>query len=149
MSLSDKLIALRKDKKLTQAKVAEELNVSRQAISRWESGITIPSPDNLKGLSALYDVPIDYLLSKDTCKVQEENLQGNKNQSTPGRKGLVYAKFFLAFMLIIILLIAIFIAFPIYIDNEEGKVIPIEDISTDKWNDSSSGNFQFGWSSEE
>ena len=38
MLLGDKLVSLRKENKLTQAKVAEILNVSRQAISRWESG---------------------------------------------------------------------------------------------------------------
>ena len=38
MKLDEKLVYLRKEKGLTQLKVAEELNVSRQAISRWESG---------------------------------------------------------------------------------------------------------------
>lgn len=149
MSLSNKLVALRKDKKLTQADVAEKLNVSRQAISRWESGIVIPSPDNLKGLSSLYDVPVDYLLSKDTCEVQEESVQGNDSQPTPD-KGKVFSKFHLACMLIIILLIAIVVAFFVSVGNEEeNEVIPIEDINTGKWNDSGSENFHFGWSSEE
>lgn len=38
MELKEKLVALRKEKGLTQLVVAEKLNVSRQAISRWESG---------------------------------------------------------------------------------------------------------------
>lgn len=66
MELKEKLVALRKEKGLTQLAVAEKLNVSRQAISRWESGIALPSTDNLKSLSALYGVPVDYLLNSDT-----------------------------------------------------------------------------------
>ena len=41
MELKDKLVALRKEKGLTQLVVAEKLDVSRQAISRWESGILL------------------------------------------------------------------------------------------------------------
>ena len=40
MELKEKLVALRKEKGLTQSAVAEKLDVSRQAISRWESGYT-------------------------------------------------------------------------------------------------------------
>ena len=43
MELKEKLVALRKEKGLTQLVVAEKLNVSRQAISRWESGTAQPS----------------------------------------------------------------------------------------------------------
>lgn len=46
MELKEKLVALRKEKGLTQIAVAEKLNVSRQAISRWESGMALPSTDN-------------------------------------------------------------------------------------------------------
>lgn len=48
MELKEKLVALRKEKGLTQLVVAEKLNVSRQAISRWESGTALPSTDNLR-----------------------------------------------------------------------------------------------------
>ena len=65
MELKEKLVALRKEKGLTQSAVAEKLDVSRQAISRWESGVALPSTDNLKSLSALYGVPVDYLLNSD------------------------------------------------------------------------------------
>lgn len=45
MELKEKLVALRKEKGLTQSAVAEKLDVSRQAISRWESGIALPSTE--------------------------------------------------------------------------------------------------------
>ena len=63
MELRDKLILLRKEKELSQADLAEILNVSRQAISRWEVGTSVPSMDNLSALSRLYNVSVDSLIS--------------------------------------------------------------------------------------
>ena len=65
MSLAEKLVTLRKRKGLTQMDLAELLNVSRQAISRWEVGAAVPSTDNLRFLGDLYGVQIDYLLNDD------------------------------------------------------------------------------------
>ena len=66
MELNEKLISLRKKNKLTQAQVSEALDVSRQAISNWETGAVLPSTDNLIALSRLYQVPVDHLLNGDT-----------------------------------------------------------------------------------
>ena len=65
MELRDKLILLRKEKELSQADLAEILNVSRQAISRWEVGTSVPSMDNLSALSRLYNVSVDSLMLPD------------------------------------------------------------------------------------
>lgn len=65
MQLSEKLITLRKEKGLSQLALAEKLNVSRQAISRWETAAAYPSTDNLALLSDLYGVPVDYLIGKE------------------------------------------------------------------------------------
>ena len=65
MELRDKLILLRKEKELSQADLAEILNVSRQAISRWEVGTSVPSMDNLSTLSRLYNVSVDSLMRPD------------------------------------------------------------------------------------
>lgn len=62
MSLYKKLTAARLAADLSQLEVAEALDVSRQAISRWEQGLGSPTADNLKKLSALYHVSVDYLL---------------------------------------------------------------------------------------
>lgn len=56
---------LRKEKELSQADLAEILNVSRQAISRWEVGTSVPSMDNLSALSRLYNVSVDSLMRPD------------------------------------------------------------------------------------
>ena len=63
MELNEKLLSLRKKNKLTQAQVAETLDVSRQAISNWETGAVLPSTDNLIALSRLYQLPVDHLLN--------------------------------------------------------------------------------------
>ena len=64
MKLDEKLVSLRKKKGITQAELAETVQVSRQAVSKWESGSSLPSTENLRGLSELYGVPVDYLLNE-------------------------------------------------------------------------------------
>lgn len=62
MGVAERLAALRQRAGLSQGEVAERLNVSRQAVSRWETGLTIPSIDNLARLSKLYGITLDELL---------------------------------------------------------------------------------------
>ena len=62
MKLSDKIIDLRKSNFMTQEDLAEQLNVSRQAVSRWESGLVMPDAGNILQLSKLFGVTTDYLL---------------------------------------------------------------------------------------
>ena len=62
MELPETLTLLRKERGLSQAAVAEKLNISRQSISKWESGIAVPTTDNLLAISKLYQVSIDELL---------------------------------------------------------------------------------------
>ncbi len=62
MNLPDKLAFLRRAKGLCQQELADEMNVSRQAVSKWESGNVMPSLDNLIYLSKLYGVTIDSLI---------------------------------------------------------------------------------------
>ena len=63
VKVNEKIVSLRKKKGLSQQDLAEALNVSRQAVSRWETGVTIPSSENLKCIGKLFDVSIDFLCS--------------------------------------------------------------------------------------
>ena len=63
MTLGEKLTQARKAAGLTQADVAARLNVSRQAVSRWESGQSKPSTERLLALGEPYGVSIDQLLN--------------------------------------------------------------------------------------
>lgn len=60
--LPEKLSELRKKKGLSQIELAEKLNVSRQAVSRWETGGALPSVENLLSLRELYNVSLDYMV---------------------------------------------------------------------------------------
>ena len=64
MKLSEKILAARRRRGMSQEELAGRLNVSRQAVSRWETGVSIPSMDSLIELSKLYDVPVDYFMGK-------------------------------------------------------------------------------------
>ncbi len=63
MTLREKLIVLRDRAGLSQMELADRLGVSRQAVSRWESGDTTPSVDKLKTLARIYGVSLDWLCS--------------------------------------------------------------------------------------
>lgn len=63
--LGEKLKEARKKLGLSQEQLAEKLSVSRQAISKWESNRGIPDVENLKNISKLLEVSIDYLLKEE------------------------------------------------------------------------------------
>lgn len=65
MNLSEKIFNLRKQQGMSQEKLAEQLNVSRQAVSRWEMGSAQPDASNVLQLSKLFGVTTDYLLNDD------------------------------------------------------------------------------------
>ena len=59
MEISEKVLQLRKANNLTQEELAEKLNVSRQSVSKWESGQTIPE------LEKLIDIRVGFTVTKD------------------------------------------------------------------------------------
>lgn len=65
MKLPDKIIKHRKANGWSQEDFAEKLNVSRQAISRWENGTALPDAQNVLQISKLFHVSTDYLLNDD------------------------------------------------------------------------------------
>lgn len=65
MELQEKLRFLRDEHRISQMEIAELLDVSRQTISRWEVGTSVPNTENLMRLSQLYQVPLDVWVDKD------------------------------------------------------------------------------------
>ena len=65
MTLAEKIVSLRKAHGWSQEDFAEKLNVSRQAISRWENGTALPDAQNVLQISKLFGVTTDYLLNDD------------------------------------------------------------------------------------
>ncbi|SKB63792.1 DNA-binding transcriptional regulator, XRE-family HTH domain [Acetoanaerobium noterae] len=111
MELGEKLQQLRKQNNWTQEQLAEQLYISRTAVSKWESGKGYPSIDSLKNISALFKISIDDLLSGDEL-VQ---LATNENkENVENITGMIYG---------LLDLVAIaFIFLPFY-GNPEGDYI--------------------------
>lgn len=65
MILAEKIALLRRQTGWSQEELANQLNVSRQAVSKWEGGASIPDLDKILKLSALFEVTTDYLLKEE------------------------------------------------------------------------------------
>jgi transcriptional regulator with XRE-family HTH domain len=74
MSFAEKLQSLRKSKGISQEQLAELLDVSRQSISKWESGQNYPEIDKLIKLSDLFDITLDDLV--------RDKVSDSKNEET-------------------------------------------------------------------
>ena len=85
MKIEDKLLKLRKEKRLSQEEVAEKLNVSRQTVSKWETGQSSPDLDKIIPLCELYEISSDELL---TGKKYEEVIKEEKEYENMKAKGI-------------------------------------------------------------
>ena len=91
MNISEKILKLRKEKGLSQEAFAEKLGVSRQSVSKWESGGTLPDIDKIIAMSVLFGVSTDYLLKdeapetadapEETSDVTPENTDDNEDNT--------------------------------------------------------------------
>ena len=68
--IGKKLLYLRKKNKLTQAELAEKLNYSDKAISKWEKGESLPPVEVFYNISKLYGVSLDYIIGDETIDPQ-------------------------------------------------------------------------------
>lgn len=75
MSFSENLKRLRKERSMTQEELAETLSVSRQAISKWESGNGYPETEKLLVISNELNVSIDSLFADDRCDEQNREFE--------------------------------------------------------------------------
>ena len=79
MTIDEKIAKARREKRLTQEELADRLGVSRQAVSKWESGAALPETDKLARLSGLLGVSCDYLLCDDAAE-EQKNASGRPRQ---------------------------------------------------------------------
>lgn len=83
MDTKDTIIKLRKDANLSQEEMAQELFVTRQAVSRWENGETIPNVDTLKLMSLKFGISINTLLGTPfICHSCGMSLQNESDRGT-------------------------------------------------------------------
>ena len=114
MRFNENLKYLRKQANLTQEQLAEELNVSRQAITKWESGQSMPDIENLKELSYIFSITIDSLVGDIESK---SSLRINNKINKIG--------WFIAPFIIVYIFTTISISnFVKYISNNEDLVFP-------------------------
>jgi transcriptional regulator with XRE-family HTH domain len=104
MTIQQKLIALRKKKNISQEKLAELIGISRQAITKWECGESLPEIENIVLLCKYYGITIDSLLKNEEacnsntipnyeeidlviflCKAKKETYAGNGKEIEPSR----------------------------------------------------------------
>lgn len=77
MSFSEKILYLRTRNGMSQEVLADKLSVSRQAVSKWESGVTLPETDKLIAISDMFKVSLDYLLKEDSREHKKGRSTGN------------------------------------------------------------------------
>lgn len=78
MNLGEHIKKLRKEKDLSQEQLAKMLNVSRQAISKWESGKTYPDIENLILLRDIFNVTLDDLIINENKTKSEDTIELDK-----------------------------------------------------------------------
>ena len=138
MLLYEKLARLREQNNMSQFEVAEALYVSRQAVSRWETGRAKPSTEKLIALSRLYGVPLDELVGGEPARA--ESGAENVEAPAPPRRWIAAGALALA------VLAAIIGAYLLGRGESDGQIIDsddmereeitdIEDIGTVPWRD--------------
>ena len=94
-TMIERLIECRKAAGLSQTELAEKLGLSRQTISKWETGSVIPAAENLSALAKLYNVSLDWLVNgvdfarpqtrdEEAAKAEEPAQSGNPRKSING-----------------------------------------------------------------
>ena len=84
MILADKIIDLRKKQGWSQEELAEQLGVSRQSVSKWESGMSVPDLNKIIAMSELFGVSTDYLV-KDTLEEPTPSETEARDTAAPAR----------------------------------------------------------------
>ena len=133
MQLSERLTELRKEKNLSQAELADALNVSRQSVSLWENGSTVPALDKLQFLAEFYGVTLAELF----CSVEE---RPKSQEATPPQKVEKHKRKWVslcAAAVVVVLVVAVLIAAighkedakePVSIDDIQGVMIAPDEV---------------------
>lgn len=80
MELSEKLLNLRKANDLTQEQLAEKIGISRQSVSKWESGQAVPELDKIVALCEIFHITTDQLLKPSELDLLSVKTQMLENQ---------------------------------------------------------------------
>ena len=108
MSFEKNLESLRKQKGWSQDDLADKLNLTRQAVSKWETGSSKPDIDNVKNISQLFSVKIDDLLNNEVVEDKAVTLNVEKKEK---RENIIKTIKFAIIALVIVYLITVIYKF--------------------------------------
>ena len=111
MNIGDKIKTAREENKLTQAQAAESLMVSRQTVSNWENGKSLPDIISVIRMSELYRISLDELLKGDSAMI--EKIEKDAQTRRTEKKIILYAWISIAAGAVILALANIFEGNPI------------------------------------
>lgn len=109
MSMGEKILKLRKARGWSQEELAEQIDVTRQAISRWESDSAKPDADNIVAICTLFGVSADYLLCTESSELTTFSGERTLSSDRPGLYRLVVGVIFMVLatlMLFVLVLIS-------------------------------------------
>ena len=98
LNFAENIKRLRKEKEITQEKLADQLGVSAQSVSRWELGICYPDLEMLPSIANYFGVTVDFLLSNDTISKEKdyeifcERLKEYRRNSEKGRECIEFVQ---------------------------------------------------------
>lgn len=156
MKSNEKLVSLRKEKRLSQIEVAEILGVSRQAISRWEVGAALPSTENLKRLAELYGVSVDALLNEN-AKEHQQPERTEIDKALPVREkcasedpiekkaGWKRSHIAVIFVLVLMGFILGYVIGHQRAEQDKNEPIPLSELETEYWDFSDAEEYTYGW----
>ena len=152
MRFGEKLYSLRKQRGMTQMELAEKLDISRQAVSRWERGTAEPSTENLVSIGKLFDVSVDALMNENIqvqaeLSVQIAVIDQEPDKSTDFYRGSSHVKFtkqmiIACFAAVVLMLIVFLCYFGIWVSVQETREpTPIDELNQTELNDGFSDSF--------
>lgn len=156
MELDEKLTQARKAAGLTQTDVAARLDVSRQAVSRWEGGQSKPSTERLLELARIYDVSLDWLCSDASdagALVQEKNLDERDpvcNSELPTEDKPKKRKKWA--IIIGVIIVGVLLSAYVVLSKKAGSFLStakqINDLEEENVNNAPESGFEFDWQGE-
>ncbi len=108
--IAQNISELRKLNNLTQLELADKLHYSDKAVSKWERGESLPEITILKELSDMFNVSVDYLLTKEH-KVEEKHIKDNNKRNIRNRSLITCMSIMLVWLIATLLFVNIDIAF--------------------------------------
>lgn len=148
MSLAKKMIELRKQNGLSQQDLADRLGVSRQAISRWETGAVQPLADSVKSLAQVFQVSTDYLLNDDLdtpTPPPTAQPAPPQEEPTPTRKHRKWLLALAALAAAAVLVLVTASGTMAYLRWEEDHPVSMYDVLSEKDDGQSDGSFAISW----